>query len=83
MEEYEEDYEGNGVEYEEYRGRPSAPPRNSYPNSRAAYRDEYETEYYRESPGPYSKSSFNIIFVCRRYAVGQKLGNLICDAIRK
>lgn len=57
VEDYDEEYEGNGVEYEEYsRNRPSTQTRTSYPTSRGGYRDEYEShDYYRDSSAAYSK----------------------------
>ncbi|KAK9702108.1 KH domain [Popillia japonica] len=59
VEDYDEEYEGNGVEYEEYsRNRPSTQTRTSYPTSRGGYRDEYEShDYYRDSSAAYSTSS--------------------------
>ncbi|GJQ66740.1 hypothetical protein Trydic_g4680 [Trypoxylus dichotomus] len=55
MDDYDEEYNRNGVDYDEYsRGRPSAT-RGSYQTSRGSYRDDYEShDYYRESSAAYN-----------------------------
>ncbi|KRT83279.1 K Homology domain containing protein [Oryctes borbonicus] len=59
IDDYEEEYNRNGIEYDEYsRSRPSTTSRTAYPTSRGNYRDDYEShDYYRESSAAYSASS--------------------------